>query len=77
MRDQEKEKRLKVVANALDIDFLKFDDLEVDLLEVEEDEFGDCFIQLPDELLEESTDEKLNLKYFENHIIDRYIKKEI
>jgi len=30
-----------------------------------------------DELLEESTDEKLNLKYFENHIIDRYIKKEI
>ena len=35
-----KEKRLKVVANALDIDFLKFDDLEVDLLEVEEDEFA-------------------------------------
>ena len=30
-----------------------------------------------DELLEESTDEKLNLKYFENHIIDRYINKEI
>ncbi len=30
-----------------------------------------------DELLEESTDEKLNLKYFENHIINRYIKKEI
>ena len=30
-----------------------------------------------DELLEESTDEKLNLKYFENHIVDRYIKKEI
>ncbi len=30
-----------------------------------------------DELLEESTNEKLNLKYFENHIIDRYIKKEI
>jgi len=35
---EEKEKRLKVVANALDIDFLKFDDLEVDLLETEEDE---------------------------------------
>ena len=35
-----KEKRLKVVANALDIDFLKFDDLEVDLLEVEKDEFA-------------------------------------
>ena len=35
-----KEKRLRVVANALDIDFLKFDDLEVDLLEVEEDEFA-------------------------------------
>ena len=30
-----------------------------------------------DELLEESTEEKLNLKYFENHIIDRYLKKEI
>ena len=37
---EEKEKRLKVVANALDIDFLKFDDLEVDLLEIEEDEFA-------------------------------------
>ena len=37
---QEKENRLKAVANALDIDFLKFDDLEVDLLEVEEDEFA-------------------------------------
>ena len=30
-----------------------------------------------DELLTESTEEKLNLKYFENHIIGRYIKKEI
>ena len=30
-----------------------------------------------DELLQESTDEKLNLEYFEKHIIDRYIKKEI
>ena len=30
-----------------------------------------------DELLEESTEEKLNLKYFENHIVDRYIKKKI
>ena len=35
-----KEKRLRVVANALDIDFLKFDDLEVGLLEVEEGEFA-------------------------------------
>ena len=34
------EKNLKIVANALDIDFLKFDDLEVDLLEVQEDEFA-------------------------------------
>ena len=34
----EQESKLKVVANALDIDFLKFDDLEVDLLETEEDE---------------------------------------
>ena len=33
----EQEAKLKVVANALDIDFLKFDDLEVDLLETEED----------------------------------------
>ena len=39
-QQEEKEKRLKLVANALDIDFLKFDDLEVDLLEVEEDEFA-------------------------------------
>jgi len=34
----EQEEKLKLVANALDIDFLKFDDLEVDLLETEEDE---------------------------------------
>src|SRR5210317_891045 len=34
----EQEERLKVVANALDLDFLKFDELEVDLLETEEDE---------------------------------------
>ena len=34
----EQEAKLKVIANALDIDFLKFDDLEVDLLETEEDE---------------------------------------
>src|SRR6056300_1524086 len=34
LEDQIKyEKNLKIVANALDIDFLKFDDLEVDLLE--------------------------------------------
>ena len=40
VEQEEKEKNLKLVANALDIDFLKFDDLEVDLLEVEEDEFA-------------------------------------
>ena len=34
----EQEEKLKLVANALDIDFLKFDDLDVDLLETEEDE---------------------------------------
>ena len=33
----EQEEKLKVIANALDIDFLKFDDLEIDLLETEED----------------------------------------
>ena len=33
------EQRLKEVANALDLDFLKFDDLEIDMLEVEEDEY--------------------------------------
>jgi hypothetical protein len=34
----EQEEKLKLVSNALDIDFLKFDDLDVDLLETEEDE---------------------------------------
>ena len=34
----EQEEKLKVVANALDLDFLKFDELDVDLLETEEDE---------------------------------------
>ncbi len=33
----ETEAKLKVVANALDLDFLKFDELDVDLLETEED----------------------------------------
>jgi hypothetical protein len=33
----EQEAKLKVVANALDLDFLKFDELDVDLLETEED----------------------------------------
>jgi len=33
----EQEERLKIIANALDIDFLKFDNLEIDLLETEED----------------------------------------
>ena len=34
----EQEEKLRLVANALDIDFLKFDDLDVDLLETKEDE---------------------------------------
>ena len=34
----ETEAKLKIVANALDLDFLKFDELDVDLLETEEDE---------------------------------------
>src|SRR6056300_747487 len=34
------DKILNGVANALDIDFLKFDDLDVDLLETEEDEYA-------------------------------------
>ena len=34
----EQEEKLKAIGNALDIDFLKFDDLDVDLLETEEDE---------------------------------------
>ena len=34
------EQKLKEVANALDLDFLKFDDLEIDMLEVEEDEYA-------------------------------------
>ena len=38
--DAIEEQKLKEVANALDLDFLKFDDLEVDLLEVEEDEYA-------------------------------------
>jgi len=33
------EQKLKEVASALDLDFLKFDDLEIDLLETEEDEY--------------------------------------
>ena len=32
------EEKVKAVGNALDLDFLKFDDLDVDLLETEEDE---------------------------------------
>jgi hypothetical protein len=40
-QQQEKEERLKQVANALDLDFLKFDDLDVDLLDLNtEDEFA-------------------------------------
>ena len=38
---QEKEERLKQVASALDLDFLKFDDLDVDLLDLDtKDEFA-------------------------------------
>ena len=33
--------------------------------------------EMCNELLKESTGEKLNLKYFENHIVDRYIKKKM
>ena len=41
LKDQiEYEKRLKIVSNVLDLDFLKFEDLEIDLLKVEEDEFA-------------------------------------
>ena len=36
----------------------------------------EIFIKI-DELLTESTEENLNLKYFENHIIERYVKKNI
>ena len=40
-QQQEKEERLKQVANALDLDFLKFDDLDVDLLDLDtKDEFA-------------------------------------
>jgi hypothetical protein len=34
------EEKFRATANALDLDFLKFDDLEVDMLEVEEDEYA-------------------------------------
>ena len=37
--DAIEEQKLKEVATALDLDFLKFDDLEIDMLEVEEEEF--------------------------------------
>jgi len=44
----EEEKKLKAVANALDLDFLKFDDLEVDLLEQEDEEFAELDIDFLD-----------------------------
>ena len=44
----EEEKKLKAVANALDLDFLKFDDLEVDLLEPEDEEFAELDIDFLD-----------------------------
>ena len=44
----EEEKKLKAVANALDLDFLKFDDLEVDLLESEDEEFAELDIDFLD-----------------------------
>ena len=34
------EEKFRAVANALDLDFLKFDDLEIDLLETPEDEYA-------------------------------------
>ena len=41
LEDQiEYERSLKVIANALDIDFLKFDELDIDLLSDEEDEYA-------------------------------------
>jgi len=44
----EEERKLKAVANALDLDFLKFDDLEVDLLEQEDEEFVELDIDFLD-----------------------------
>ena len=44
----EEERKLKAVANALDLDFLKFDDLEVDLLEPEDEEFAELDIDFLD-----------------------------
>jgi len=44
----EEERKLKAVANALDLDFLKFDDLEVDLLEQEDEEFAELDIDFLD-----------------------------
>ena len=76
---EEKEKRLKVVANALDIDFLKFDDLEVDLLEIEEDEFAGAldidflnFDDLEVDLLEIEEDEfagALDIDFLEQNFL--------
>ena len=40
LKDQIEDEKFKETASALDLDFLKFDDLEVDMLEVEEDEFA-------------------------------------
>ena len=38
LKDQIEDEKFKETASALDLDFLKFDDLEVDLLEAEEDD---------------------------------------
>ena len=40
LKDQIEDEKFKETASALDLDFLKFDDLDVDMLEVEEDEFA-------------------------------------
>ena len=39
IEEAEREEQLKKVATALDIDFLKFEELEVDYLEIEEDQY--------------------------------------
>lgn len=40
LEDAIEEQKMRSIANALDLDFLKFDELEIDMLEVEEDEFA-------------------------------------
>lgn len=40
LEDAIEEQKMRSIANALDLDFLKFDELEIDMLDVEEDEFA-------------------------------------